>query len=160
MRADLDPTQPITLEESPVGSTMIHYYFRFERKSIIIFNMAIKLVIVDDAPFIREVVKNLAEETPIDVVGEAGEGEAAIEMARLTHPDIILMDIVMPNMNGVDSSRIICKEFPDIKVIACSALDEQIIREQVKRAGCHSYLLKPFSREELLGAIHRAMETK
>ena len=118
--------------------------------------MAIKLVIVDDAPFIREVVKNLAERIDVEVVGEASDGGEAIDVVKSTHPDIVLMDLVMPNMNGVDSTRVIREAFPDIKVIACSTLDEPIIRERAKEAGCQSYLLKPFSMEELFDVISQS----
>ena len=122
--------------------------------------MAIKLVIVDDAPFIREVIRNLAEEVSIEVVGEASEGKEAIEVVRSTRPDIVFMDVVMPHMNGVDSTYAICKEFPEIKVIACSTLDEPMVLDRMEEAGCHSYLLKPFSKKDLLDAIHKAMEER
>ena len=119
-----------------------------------------KLVIVDDAPFIREVIKGLVgQSSSIKVVGEASEGKGAIDVVRRTQPDVVLMDVVMPNMNGLDSTQVINREFPEIKVIVCSTLDESVVRRKAA-VGCHSYLSKPFSGKSLLGTIYKVLEDK
>ncbi len=119
--------------------------------------MAIKLVIVDDAPFIREIMRILLERAQMEVVGEATEGEEAIEVVKHTQPHVVLMDMVLPHMNGVDAAFAIGREYPSIKVIACSTLDEPWIRTKAKDAGCCSYILKPFTREDLLNHVYQVV---
>ena len=117
-----------------------------------------KLVIVDDAPFIREMVRHLVtQESSLKVVGEASEGEEAIEVVRQTHPDVVLIDIVMPNMNGLDAAQLISREFPEMKFIICSSLDKTMIRKKIKK-DYHIYLPKPFSKQSLLGSIRKVLE--
>ncbi|MBK8204102.1 MAG: response regulator [Bdellovibrionales bacterium] len=85
--------------------------------------MKLKLVIVDDAPFIREIIRNIFLKTDINVVGEASDGAEAFDIVSSTKPDVVLMDIVMPIMSGIDATRKILNQFPQIKVIACTTID-------------------------------------
>lgn len=119
--------------------------------------MAIKLVIVDDAPFIREVVRHVVKDTEILVVGEAQDGNEAIELAQSLLPHVILMDLVMPLKNGIEATREISAQFPQIKVIACSTLDQEAMVLNALEAGCCHYIEKPFKKEELLIAIRQAV---
>ena len=114
---------------------------------------------VDDAPFIREIVKfSLKDISDIKLVGEAEDGEDALLQARLTRPDVILMDLVLPKKNGVEASREILDLFPEMKVIAFSTHDHESIVMQALEAGARSFLQKPFATEELLKAIRQAHE--
>ena len=118
--------------------------------------MAHKLVIVDDAPFIREIIKGLVHSfLSLEVVGEASEGKKAIEVVRQTHPDIVLMDLVMPNMNGLDVMQEISSDFINTKFIVCSTLDESMIQD---KRNYHAYLAKPFTRQSLLETLCNALE--
>jgi len=115
--------------------------------------------VVDDAPFIREIVKfSLKDISDIKLVGEAEDGEDALLQARLTRPDVILMDLVLPKKNGVEASREILDLFPEMKVIAFSTHDHESIVMQALEAGARSFLQKPFATEELLKAIRQAHE--
>lgn len=119
-------------------------------------NMSIKLVIVDDAPFIREVLRHIFDGSNVEVVGEAHDGEEAIEVARIYRPDVILMDIVMPRKSGIDATVEILKDFPNIKIIACSTVDQNSMVMRALEAGCCNYIVKPFKAEDVLKAVRTA----
>jgi two-component system chemotaxis response regulator CheY len=120
---------------------------------IIIVGVRIKLVIVDDAPFIREVVKNLVAGSSIDVVGEARDGNQAVEVVLETRPDVVLMDIVMPHKSGIEATQEIMKALPNTRIIACSTSDQESVIMRALDAGCCHYVVKPFKAQELLKAI-------
>lgn len=86
-----------------------------------------KLLIVDDTLFIRETIKRMLEDAELDVeiVGEADNGEDAIALYREKRPDLVTMDITMPNKNGLDATKEICTEFPDAKIIMITAVGQQ-----------------------------------
>lgn len=118
--------------------------------------MAIKLVIVDDAPFIREVLRHSLSGPDFEIVGEAQDGVEALEVVRRTMPNIVLMDIVMPKKSGIDATKEICAEFPEVKVIACSTLDQEAIVMRALEAGCINYIIKPFKRDEVIEIVKSA----
>ena len=118
--------------------------------------MAIKLVIVDDAPFIREVVRHIVNDSGIDVVGEAQDGVEALEIVRSTRPTVVLMDLVMPRKSGIDATKEILAEWPQVKVIACSTLDQESMVMKALDAGCCNYIVKPFKKNELIEIIKAA----
>ncbi len=98
--------------------------------------MVIKLVIVDDAPFIREVLRHIFEPTEIEIVGEAQDGEEAIYVVNNLLPQVVLMDIVMPKKSGIDATVEILKDHPGIKIIACSTVDQNSMVMRALEAGC------------------------
>lgn len=119
-------------------------------------NMGIKLVIVDDAPFIREVLRHIFANTEISVVGEAQDGEEAVSMVKDLRPQIVLMDIVMPKKSGIEAATEILKDLPDTKIIACSTLDQNNMIMRALEAGCCNYITKPFKSNEVLEAVRKA----
>lgn len=119
--------------------------------------MSIKLVIVDDAPFIREVVRHIVEGSGIEVVGEAQDGIEAVEIVRSRRPTVVLMDLVMPRKSGIEATREILMEWPETKVVACSTLDQESMVMKALDAGCCNYLVKPFKREDLVKVIKAAV---
>lgn len=114
----------------------------------------ITVIVVDDHDFIRvNLCVKLGENQNIKVIGEAADGQRAVELVRELKPDVIIMDIVMPIMNGIESTQQISKEFPDTKVIGLSMhADKEFIKEMLK-AGAKGYLLKSCTIEELREAI-------
>ncbi|MGE0762776.1 MAG: response regulator [Bdellovibrionales bacterium] len=118
--------------------------------------MAIKLVIVDDAPFIREVVRHIVHDNGIDVIGEAQDGQEAVELIARLKPHVVLMDLVMPRKSGIDATKEILEVNPGIKVIACSTLDQESMVMKALDAGCCHYVVKPFKKEELIKTIKNA----
>lgn len=119
--------------------------------------MPIRVLIADDHGIVRQGLRMYLQLDPeLEIVGEASNGKEALDMAGKLQPDIILMDILMPVMDGLEATTAILRQYPDTKVIALtSVLDDAIIR-QVIRAGAIGYLLKDTASDELCQAIHAA----
>jgi two-component system chemotaxis response regulator CheY len=117
-------------------------------------------VIVDDAPFIREVLQHVFAGSEVEVVGEARDGDEAVEIVRKLSPDVVLMDIVMPRKSGVQATLEILKEQPQIKIIACSTLEQNSMVMKAVEAGCCNYITKPFKAEDVLTAVRAAAKLK
>jgi two-component system chemotaxis response regulator CheY len=122
--------------------------------------MKLKLVIVDDAPFIREIIRNIFLKTDINVVGEASNGAEAFDIVSSTNPDVVLMDIVMPIMSGIDATRKILNQFPQIKVIACTTIDQEEMILKALDAGCCNFVSKPFAAQTLINSVYEAYDKK
>jgi two-component system chemotaxis response regulator CheY len=119
--------------------------------------MGIKLVLADDAPFIRDVLRDIfAAQSDIEVIGEAEDGKQAVEIAHDLKPDVILMDIVMPHKSGIEAAQEILKSLPQIRIVACSTMDQETMIMRALEAGCCSYLVKPFKVQEVLTAVRSA----
>ena len=114
----------------------------------------IRLLLVDDHPVVREGLKlGLAHHEHIEVVGEAADGREAIDKAKLLQPDVILMDISMPVMNGLEATEALKKEAPHSKVLILTMHDDKEYVLRITKAGAHGYVLKDSPPEELLGAV-------
>jgi DNA-binding NarL/FixJ family response regulator len=122
---------------------------------------AIRVMIVDDHKLVREGLKavfGLGEE--IDVVGEAGSGEDALDMIARVDPDVILMDISMPGMNGIQATKQIRKEYPDVKIVILTMLDQEGSVYEAVKAGATGYMIKSTSSDELVRAIEAVNDGK
>src|SRR5450756_1033985 len=116
--------------------------------------MSIKVMIVDDHNLVREGLKAVFYQgDEIDVVGEAGSGEEAIEMVNKVKPDVILMDISMPGMNGIQATKLIRDAHPDAKIVILTMLDQEGYVYEAIKAGATGYMLKSTSSDELVNAI-------
>lgn len=118
----------------------------------------VRLLVADDAPFIREIVRHIVEKHDIEIVGEALDGEEAVRLAQIEKPDVVLMDIIMPRKNGIEATEEIVAQLPGIKIIAFSTADQEAMVMRALEAGCCSFLVKPFSGEELIKVIRRSLE--
>jgi PAS domain S-box-containing protein len=114
----------------------------------------LRVLLVDDHKIVREGLEAmLIEEQDIQVVGQAGNGQEAVEMARRLEPDVIVMDVAMPVMAGDEATRRIRQESPHIRVIALSMFDDPRTADRMRKAGATAYLLKTAPSEQLLAAI-------
>lgn len=120
----------------------------------------IRLLVVDDAPFIREIVRHSLRDSSIEIVGEAEDGVEAVTLARTLQPDVILMDIVLPLKSGIDATIEILAENSDVRVVGFSTNDHQSIVMKAIDAGCCSFIVKPFQAASLIAAIEQAVEAK
>jgi PAS domain S-box-containing protein len=117
----------------------------------------ISILVVDDHPVVRQGILALLSHHPdIEMVGEADDGYQAVEKARQLNPDVILMDINMPGMDGIHATRIIRSELPCVRIIGLSMHDRQDQADQMIQAGASDYCSKDGSTDELLSAIRRS----
>lgn len=117
--------------------------------------MSIKILLADDHRIVREGLRNILESNPdFNVVAEAGDGMTSLRLVNEHHPDVVIMDISMPDLNGVDATRKICREYPDIKVIGLSMHADKRFVVEMLDAGARAYLLKDCAAEELSRAIY------
>jgi DNA-binding NarL/FixJ family response regulator len=116
--------------------------------------MSTKVLLADDHRILRQSLSGLLEDQPdIDVVGEADDGRTAVRLARDLSPDVVVMDIAMPDLNGVGATVQIMEELSDIKVIALSMHSNQQFVAEMFKAGASGYLLKDCAFEELIYAV-------
>jgi DNA-binding NarL/FixJ family response regulator len=114
----------------------------------------IRVVVVDDHPIVREgICALLAVVGDVDVVGEAANGSEAIDMTRALQPDVVLMDIAMPIMGGLEATRRICREFPRIKVLILTQYDDKEYVLPVIEAGATGFVSKAAASSELIDGI-------
>lgn len=114
----------------------------------------IDIVLADDHELVRSGIRQLIEtQVGMRVTGEAGKGEEVIALVRSNQPDIVLMDLSMPGMGGIEATSKLARSFPDVKVIALTALEQEPIPSRVFKAGAKGYLSKGCPLEELVRAI-------
>ncbi|HHW61867.1 MAG TPA: response regulator transcription factor [Syntrophomonadaceae bacterium] len=118
----------------------------------------IRVLIADDHALVREgLIKLLQRDERIDIIAEAGDGQAAIDIARQEKPDVILMDINMPGTDGIAATKVIKKEIPATKIIALTIYEDDEVIEMVK-AGVSAYVLKDVAGSELIETIYRVLD--
>ncbi|MFO0752330.1 MAG: response regulator transcription factor [Thermodesulfovibrionales bacterium] len=123
--------------------------------------MSLKVLLADDHKIVRDGLRTLLQKnSDIEVIAEAEDGREAVQLVRKMAPEIVVMDIAMPDLNGIEAARQIMAEQPGIKVIALSMhSDKRFVMEMLK-AGASAYLLKDCAFEELVLAIRAVMENK
>lgn len=116
-----------------------------------------KILIVDDANFMRMMLKDILTKAGHEVVGEAEDGKAALERYKELTPDLVTMDITMPNVNGIEAVKSIRAYDSKARVIMCSAMGQQVMVIDAIQAGAKDFVVKPFQRDRVLEAIEKAM---
>jgi DNA-binding NarL/FixJ family response regulator len=121
--------------------------------------MTIRLLLVDDHAVVRQGLRMFLSLDPdFEIVGEAADGNAALKLARELQPDVVLMDLLMPGMDGIEATGILRREMPDIEVIALTSVLEDSSVVGAIRAGAIGYLLKDTEANELIRSIKAAAE--
>ena len=119
--------------------------------------MAKTVLVVDDMVFVRKVLIEILTQAHYQVVGEATNGAEALELYEKLRPNLVTMDIVMPQMSGLDATKKILKLDKTAKVIIISAMGQENLVMEAIAVGARDYILKPFSAEEVLKTVERAL---
>lgn len=115
---------------------------------------SIRVLLVDDHPLVRDGIRSrLEQEEGIEIVGEVSNGQEALEKALEFNPNVVLMDVTMPVMNGLEAAERFKEEFPDIKILMLSMHDNREYITQVMQSGAKGYILKDVSSNEMVSAI-------
>ncbi len=120
--------------------------------------MSHTVLVCDDAIFMRTMISDILAQAGYEVVGEAETGTQAVERFRDLNPDLVTMDIVMPDMGGIDAVREIIKIAPNAKVLMCSAMGQQALVVEAIQAGAKDFVVKPFQPSRVLEAVQRVLE--
>jgi two-component system chemotaxis response regulator CheY len=117
----------------------------------------ISVLICDDAIFMRRMISDILSQAGYRVAGEAANGLQAVEMYRALKPDLVTMDIVMPDMGGIDAVREIIREDPSARILMCSAMGQQALVIEAIEAGARDFIVKPFQPGRVLEAVQRVL---
>ena len=114
-----------------------------------------KILIVDDAAFMRMMIKDILTKNGYEVVAEAANGVEAVELYKSHQPDLVTMDITMPEMDGIEAVKQIKAVNPAAKVIMCSAMGQQSMVMDAIKAGANYFIVKPFQADRVLEAVKK-----
>ena len=123
--------------------------------SVQVYNgkMSVRILVADDAAFIREVLNQIIAKAGFELVGEATDGVEAVDLALKEKPDVIIMDIVMPNKSGIQATSEILEKLPNTKIIACTTEGQESMVFKALEAGCCDYVTKPFKVQQMIQVI-------
>ena len=116
-----------------------------------------KVLIVDDSMYMRTLIKDALEKEGYEIIGEAANGESAIDMALEHKPDLITLDNILPDMIGTDILKVLKDENLDTKIIMVSALGQQSVIDEGLGLGANDYIVKPFKPEELIQVVNKTI---
>lgn len=116
-----------------------------------------RILIVDDAAFMRMMLKSMLADAGYTIAGEAEDGAAGVKAWQELKPELTLMDITMPVMDGLEAMKLIKQEDPAAKVIICSAMGQQETVAEAIRAGAMDFIIKPYQRQRILEAVEKAL---
>lgn len=117
-----------------------------------------RILIVDDSFYMRTMLKNMLTDAGYEVVGEAANGAQALEMAVSTAPDLITLDVILPDNTGLDVLKNLRQLQPNAKVVMCSAVGQEVIVTEAIENGALAYIVKPFSEEKVLEIVSAALQ--
>lgn len=124
-------------------------------------NYSIRLAIADDHEIFRDgLALMLSKQQDVNLIGQAGNGRELLDLVAAQQPDIVMTDIKMPVMDGIEATRLLLQKYPDLKIIALSMFDEENLIVDMLEAGAKGYLLKNADKQEILDAINNVFEDK
>ncbi|MCW3135662.1 MAG: response regulator [Canidatus Methanoxibalbensis ujae] len=121
--------------------------------------MMARILVVDDAAFMRVLLKNILKSGGHEVVGEAENGIEALEKYEELKPDLVTMDIVMPHLDGIETTRSIIKIDPKARIVMCTAVGQQAKVLEAIKAGARGYIVKPFQADKVLEEIEKVLSS-
>lgn len=116
-----------------------------------------KVLIVDDAAFMRMMIKDILQKNGFEVIGEGSNGIEAVNLYKKERPDVVTMDITMPDMDGVEAVKEIRSFDPAAKIIMCSAMGQQSMVMDAIKSGAKDFIVKPFQADRVLEAIRKVV---
>lgn len=116
-----------------------------------------RILVVDDARFMRVTLSHILQKANHEIIAEAENGKEAVQLFREKNPDLVTMDITMPEMSGLEATKKILQEFPHAKIIMCSALGQQKMVVEAIEAGAKDFIVKPFDENRVLNAVNRVL---
>ncbi len=119
--------------------------------------MSKRVLVVDDASFMRMMVKEILTKNGYEVAGEAENGQKAIEKYNELTPDLVIMDITMPEVDGIEAVKRIKENDPDAKIVMCSAMGQQAMVIEAIQAGAKDFIVKPFQADRVLEAVKKVI---
>lgn len=119
--------------------------------------MGKKVLVVDDAAFMRMMIKDILVKSGYEVVGEATNGAVAVELFKELAPDVVTMDITMPEMDGIAAVKAILDIDASARVIMCSAMGQQMMVMEAIQAGAKDFIVKPFQQDRVTQALQKAL---
>lgn len=119
-----------------------------------------KVVIVDDSDFSRSIIRKMLTEEGIEILGEASSAEAALQVIKEKKPNIVITDIVMPEISGIELTEKINQTFDDIYVIVVSSLSQEHVVLEAIGAGASDFIAKPIQKQQLIDSLEKVMATE
>lgn len=116
-----------------------------------------KILIVDDAAFMRMMLKDILGKNGHEILGEAANGAEAVKKFKELKPDLVTMDIVMPEVGGIDALKQIMSNSPSARVVMCSALGQEAMLKEALAAGAKDFIVKPFQKDKVLEVVGKVL---
>lgn len=120
--------------------------------------MAKRVLLVDDALFMRTTLRKILEQASFEIAGEASNGNEAVQQFETLQPDLVLMDITMPDMDGIEAARTIKQRDASAKIVMCTALGQQNLVVEAIKAGAVDYIVKPFDPGRVVEGVSKALQ--
>ena len=117
-----------------------------------------RILVADDASFMRQMIREIIESEGHEVIAEASDGVEAVEAYKEHHPDLVMMDIVMPRRSGIDAVKGLVQLDPSACVVMCSALGQESLVTEALQAGAKDFIVKPFKPELVASTIRKVLE--
>jgi two-component system chemotaxis response regulator CheY len=120
--------------------------------------MGHRVLVVDDAIFMRTMISDILKKGDFEVCGEGATGAEAVEQYKKLKPDLVIMDIIMPDMGGIEAVKAIMQLDPSARVLMCSAMGQQALVVEAIQAGARDFVVKPFQPSRVLEAARRVLQ--
>ena len=119
--------------------------------------MSAKILVVDDASFMRMMIKNILTDNGYEIIGEAENGIEALKRYKELEPDLVTMDITMPDMDGIETVKRILRFDNEAKIIMCSAMGQKAMVIEAIEKGAKDFIVKPFKEDRVIGAVENVL---